>query len=98
MAPPYLSLFPWDPESVLSVKSHPNPQYSHSLPARDRPRLLARDHAHARDHAYLGNCKLMVEGRVVHVQLQVRFLELLAAKIAWSQVASDLRAPEPQSP
>lgn len=46
MAPPYLSLFPWDPESVLSVKSHPNPQYSHSLPARDRPHLLARDHAH----------------------------------------------------
>lgn len=40
----------------------------------------------------------MVEGRVVHVQLQVRFLELLAAKIAWSQVASDLRATEPQSP
>lgn len=32
--------------------------------------------------AYLGNRKLIVEGRVVHIQLQVDVLELFAAKTA----------------
>lgn len=33
-------------------------------------------------HAYLGNGELIVEGRVVHVQLQVDVLELCAAETA----------------
>lgn len=32
--------------------------------------------------AYLGNGKLIIKGRVVHVQLQVDVLELFAAKTA----------------
>lgn len=39
----------------------------------------------------------MVEGRIVHIQLQIHFLELLAAKIAGSQVTGDLGIPKPLS-
>ena len=51
-----------------------------ALPTQDAPPLISP--AHPGSPAYLGNRELIIEGRVVHVQLQVDALELFTAKTA----------------
>lgn len=57
----------WPPPQQGSLPSNLNPLPSSPTPSSP---------------AYLGNHKLIIEGRAVHVQLQVDVLELFAAKEA----------------